>query len=782
MSAATPQHVGPYAVLEELGRGGAGVVYRCRDPRSGADVAVKLLTAQGKASPHQLARFRREVRALKALLHPNLVRLLDAGEHQGRPYLVLEYLRGRDLQERLDRGGPLLPWVAARIVHKVATALAVAHAQGLVHRDVKPANILLVRAGEPVLLDFGLVRSLDPAASRLTATGVFVGTPGYWSPEQAAGSKTVGPPTDVYALGATLYAALTGRPPYAGGNLMEILQAMQAPIPPPSTLAPGHVPERLEGVVLRALARDPQDRYPHAGALADALADALAVRSVRHRAGTPVSSLSYALAGAALALALIGGVLLVASGGDRGTPGVASRTEHDPARAPPGADDPASPRADDPEEERPGAPRAAEGPRTAGAEPARPRAAASPRPSVLLPANGSSEPEAAARPRSGDAAGGAVAPRTEALSEAAEVGAPSAPAVEEAADEGPGSLRLRVEVEAAFARRELLEGVGALPHSNMTPGAVHVFGPRAFAVLTGRARQGGVAAALVGAAFAGKGRALALGHDAYLKAQGQGNGWQVSSETRRFLLNGLRWLCKDRPLAGIRVALTGPCELVDFLARQGARPLRVSARAPSLAGCDLVVVPHTTVHPLPPAAVAALQDFVRGGGGLLTAVTGWGTQQVLEKKGPFVLRRDLPAQRILAPFGLAFDADTYVDPVGGPGYLVARSEAERVHTGNDLEDMAAARPLPSADRRAALLRVIALAECSAPDDPLFVPRLRALASFRASADDRLATAVRSAFLQLLEQRDRADRQLRGDGRGGRRVPRSRRGGVDGRRD
>ena len=266
--------VGRYQVLDEVGRGGAGAVYRAVAP-DGRPVALKLLLAGAGATPAQRARLMREAQAMLRLSHPGVVRLLDAGERQGVPWLALEWVEGESLQDRLDREGRLDPRDAARLVARLAVALEHCHAQGVVHRDLKPANVLLRRDGQPLLTDFGLALELDPERStfrtRLTVAGALLGTPGYWPPEQAEGAlERIGPASDVWGLGAILFAALTGRPPFAGESLIELIRLMERGASPPSQVAPG-VPPELDAICLRCLQRQPGDRYARPGLLAQEL-------------------------------------------------------------------------------------------------------------------------------------------------------------------------------------------------------------------------------------------------------------------------------------------------------------------------------------------------------------------------------------------------------------------------------------------------------------------------------------------------------------------------------
>jgi serine/threonine protein kinase/lipoprotein NlpI len=275
--------VGPYAVEGELGRGGAGVVYRARDA-GGRAVAIKLLLQAPNADVAK-RRFDREVEALRRLDHPGVVGIRDAGRHEGRPYLVMEWVAGESLTHRLERGGPLDAHDAAELVQRLARALEHAHRQGVLHRDVKPDNVLLnAQGGLPLLIDFGLTADLAASRHSLTQEGTFFGTPGFFPPEQVTGELTdVGPRSDVYGLGATLYACLTGRAPFVADTLADLLTlTVKASPTPPSRLRAG-VDPALESICLRCLAKSPADRLPSAGALAEALDGYLAGESTATR-------------------------------------------------------------------------------------------------------------------------------------------------------------------------------------------------------------------------------------------------------------------------------------------------------------------------------------------------------------------------------------------------------------------------------------------------------------------------------------------------------------------
>ncbi len=297
---AAVRRIGAYTVVGTLGRGGMGVVYRCRDT-DGNEVAVKTIQAAGLGSLN--ARLRREAAAIGHLRHPNIVGLIAVGEDEVIPYVVMELVKGRSLDEELARGA--LPLArAASIVRDVARALHHAHDRGVVHRDVKPANILIDDRGAPRLTDFGLAADVA-ATTQLTNTGQVIGTPQYMAPEQADGDRFAhGPHTDIWACGAVLYRCLTGRPPFPGADLMEVVMALMMRDPPaPRSLNP-RIPSRLERLILRCLEKEPKKRWPSAAALADALepfaaGEAPPPEPLRVRRASP---------------ALIGGVVVVAAG------------------------------------------------------------------------------------------------------------------------------------------------------------------------------------------------------------------------------------------------------------------------------------------------------------------------------------------------------------------------------------------------------------------------------------------------------------------------------------
>ena len=255
--------LGHYQLIAEIGRGGIGIVYRATDQRTKRTVAVKRLILSPLLSPLGAARFRQEVLALAKVEHPSIVRLYDSDLESDVPYLVMEYIDGASLSKR-SNGRPLPPREAATLLEKVAAAVQVVHEVGLLHRDLKPANILLTSKGEPKVTDFGLARPSEDAEG-LTRTGVTVGTPEYMPPEQATGDLTaLTPATDVYALGATLYELLVGRPPFLGANTFSIIdQVVKAEPVRLATLQPS-IPRDLETVCLKCLEKDPRKRYSSA--------------------------------------------------------------------------------------------------------------------------------------------------------------------------------------------------------------------------------------------------------------------------------------------------------------------------------------------------------------------------------------------------------------------------------------------------------------------------------------------------------------------------------------
>jgi tetratricopeptide (TPR) repeat protein len=336
-----------YEVLEKLGRGGMGVVYRARHLTLHRQVAVKMIRAGTEAGPAELARFRTEAEAVARLQHPHIVQIHEIGEAGGRPFIALEFVDGLGLSEYLA-GTPQPPRTAAGLVEKLARAMGAAHQRGIVHRDLKPSNILLASEGRhlasggreppgdatapggvsppladlvPKITDFGLAKLLHGAAGATAAdgqteSGAVLGTPSYMAPEQARGrSKEVGPAADVYALGAILYELLTGRPPFKAESPWETLQQVinEEPVPP-TRLQPG-LPRDVETICLKCLQKEARRRYESADALADDLGRFAAGRPIRARPVGAAGRLWRWARREPVVAGLLGALLLALTGG-----------------------------------------------------------------------------------------------------------------------------------------------------------------------------------------------------------------------------------------------------------------------------------------------------------------------------------------------------------------------------------------------------------------------------------------------------------------------------------
>ncbi|WP_166396286.1 Stk1 family PASTA domain-containing Ser/Thr kinase [Rubrobacter marinus] len=258
-----------YALVRALGSGGMAKVYLAHDEVLGRDVALKMLRGAYAEDGEFVERFKREAQAAARLSHPNIVAVYDRGRAEdGSYYIAMEYVPGGTLKDRIVRDGALAPGVAAGVAEQIADALSAAHEEGVIHRDIKPQNALVTRTGDVKVTDFGIARAA--ASPSVTATSVVLGTAAYMSPEQAQG-KTVGPQSDLYSLGVVLYEMLTGALPFEAENPVAVsLKHVNDPAPSPREANP-EVPEALDAITLRLLAKDPNDRYPSASALADDL-------------------------------------------------------------------------------------------------------------------------------------------------------------------------------------------------------------------------------------------------------------------------------------------------------------------------------------------------------------------------------------------------------------------------------------------------------------------------------------------------------------------------------
>lgn len=265
----TPSFVGPYQIERELGRGGMGVVYAGRHRELGRLAAIKLLL-QESDTPDAKERFQRECESLGRLDHPGIVKVYDSGFHSGRPFVALEFVDGAPLDETLAKSGPFEPRRAIEIGIEMCEAIEHAHQAGILHRDLKPANVLLDREGKARITDFGLAKDLD--ARSLTVSGTMLGTPAYMPPEQAAGDRSLlGPASDVYGLGATLFALLTGEAPFSGPTPINIVtQVFTKPAPSPSSVR-SDLDSGLDALILRCLEKEPSARFASAAELGTAL-------------------------------------------------------------------------------------------------------------------------------------------------------------------------------------------------------------------------------------------------------------------------------------------------------------------------------------------------------------------------------------------------------------------------------------------------------------------------------------------------------------------------------
>jgi serine/threonine protein kinase len=278
--------VGRYELISELGRGGMATVYRAHDPFFDRDVAVKLLPREFLHDPTFKARFAREAKTIAALEHSAIVPVHDFGEEEGQPFLVMRYMSGGSLVNRME-SGPLSFEEISTIVSRIATGLDEAHKKGMIHRDLKPGNILFDAHGDAFLSDFGIVKLTQETAT-FTGTGI-IGTPAYMSPEQARGDPDLDPRSDVYALGVILFEMLSGKQPYEADTPMGLaVKHITEPVPSILEVKPD-LPPNFELMIRRALAKEPEDRYSSAGELAKEFAEMVATE--RRYARTPIPTL-----------------------------------------------------------------------------------------------------------------------------------------------------------------------------------------------------------------------------------------------------------------------------------------------------------------------------------------------------------------------------------------------------------------------------------------------------------------------------------------------------------
>ncbi|XZE54187.1 protein kinase domain-containing protein [Planctomycetaceae bacterium SH139] len=277
-------YIGEYRILEEIARGGMGVVYLARHEQLGRDVALKMILTGRLASQSEIDRFRREAKSAATLRHPNLVTVYEIGDHQGSHYFTMDYIESVSLADRL-REGSLPPIDAAKLLETIAQATHYAHKQGILHRDLKPANVLIDNLGQPHVTDFGLAKPIVTtdavSQTEITLTGQIIGTPSYMAPEQAAAKhQLVSVASDVYSLGAILYACLSGRAPFVAESTLETLRQVIHEEPLPARILNPRVPKDLETICLKCLSKEPHHRYH--------TADALAADLRRYLEGRPV--------------------------------------------------------------------------------------------------------------------------------------------------------------------------------------------------------------------------------------------------------------------------------------------------------------------------------------------------------------------------------------------------------------------------------------------------------------------------------------------------------------
>ena len=278
------RYFGDYEILREIARGGMGVVFQARQVSLNRTVALKMILAGQLADDTDVKRFYTEAEAAANLDHPGIVPIFEVGQHEGQHYFSMGFVEGQSLSQRLAEG-PLPSREAAELIRRVSEAIEYAHQHGVIHRDLKPANILLDQNGNPRVTDFGLAKKVQ-GDSGLTGSGQIMGTPSYMPPEQAGGKRgEVGPAADVYALGATLYALLTGRPPFQAATAMDTVIQVISDEPVPPRRLNASIPRDLETICLKCLEKEPARRYRSAAALGEDLRRVPARRADRRPAG-----------------------------------------------------------------------------------------------------------------------------------------------------------------------------------------------------------------------------------------------------------------------------------------------------------------------------------------------------------------------------------------------------------------------------------------------------------------------------------------------------------------
>jgi serine/threonine protein kinase len=269
-----PEKFGRYQITKMLGAGGMGVVYLAKDSKQGDLVALKVPRLDSEDDPQAIDRFLREAKVALGIQHPNLCHVREVDAINGIHFLTMPYIRGTPLSKHIAPDKHWPPEKALVFVAKLASAMQVVHQRGIMHRDLKPQNVMVQEDGEPVIMDFGLARGFGSEATRLTATGAALGTPVYMSPEQIKGQKDIGPRTDIYSLGVILYELLTGKPPFSGNAATVLTHILYKPPKPPSERLPA-LGTKYDALLLRALAKEPEQRYASMAEFAGAIAQFL---------------------------------------------------------------------------------------------------------------------------------------------------------------------------------------------------------------------------------------------------------------------------------------------------------------------------------------------------------------------------------------------------------------------------------------------------------------------------------------------------------------------------
>jgi len=307
-----PSHFGGYQILEEMGRGAMGIVYKARQPTLERIVALKVLLAGEHASEHQIGRFMREAQAIARVRHPNIVPIHDVGIFEGKHYFTMDFVEGKRLEE-IIAGGGLPPAEALEVIEKAADAVAEAHRAGVIHRDIKPSNIMIDQRGEVKIMDFGLAKRMD-SGTKYTRSGTTIGTPSYMPPEQARGElENIDGRSDVYALGAVAYELFTGSPPFDGASMLDIIMSVLNEDPlPPRHLNP-KIHRDIQTIIMKCLEKSPARRYESAVELRDDLRRYKSGEAIRARPARLARRIARRFARRRMEFAFIAALAVIAS-------------------------------------------------------------------------------------------------------------------------------------------------------------------------------------------------------------------------------------------------------------------------------------------------------------------------------------------------------------------------------------------------------------------------------------------------------------------------------------